>query len=186
MDQTHASCPFCPFSDSDADFVSQHIDFCHPENGVHGPESLPQQITEPTSSLQPIRDDSTEQFVDCPHGCGEIVTAAELSTHLDLHVAEGIALDEHESPHASLDARLASSDHDFSDQENTFDTEITKKGAKRGADRDFTRKNSSKPGRARSPPNTAGADGAKRLGVCAFVLDHPLHLHSTVYRSLMF
>lgn len=184
MDHTHASCPFCPFSDSDADFVIQHVDFCHPENGVQGPESLPQQVTEPTSSLQPTSDHSAEQFLDCPHGCGETVTAAELSTHLDLHVAEGIALDEHESPHAPLDA--VSSDHDFSGQEDAFDAEISKKGAKRSAERDFSRKISSKPGRAWSPPNTAGADGAKRLGVCTPVLTDPPNLHVTVCIFLIF
>ncbi|KAJ0423379.1 peptidase family C78-domain-containing protein [Aspergillus carlsbadensis] len=28
------TCPFCPFSDMDGNFVAQHVQYCHPENGL--------------------------------------------------------------------------------------------------------------------------------------------------------
>ncbi|KAJ5728002.1 hypothetical protein N7493_004332 [Penicillium malachiteum] len=160
----HPSCPFCPFTDSDASFVEQHIEFCHPENGAGvESDSLPH-LTNSTPSPLPTSD-STDQYVDCPHGCGEIVTAAELSTHLDLHIAEGIALDENESTHSPMEAGPLSSDYDpSSDQEDAFDLPVAQKGGKRDSGRGFARPNTSKPGRARSPPRTVGPDGAKRLG----------------------
>lgn len=92
------SCPFCPFSDTDAQFISEHIEFCHPENGMsdaeHGQTAM--QLRETALEIQqPSTWDETEyqadKYVDCPHGCGEVVTNAELSTHLDLHFAEQVA-----------------------------------------------------------------------------------------------
>ena len=167
-DHDHPSCPFCPFSDSDASFVAQHIDFCHPENGApqgSSQQASPQDFTRDSS--QPATDDSTDQYVECPNGCGEGVTVAELSTHLDLHAVEGDALDESGSTRTPSNADLFSSDRDLSsDHEDTLEIPSSRNGGKRDANRDFARANSSKPGRARSPPRTVGPDGAKRLGVC--------------------
>jgi hypothetical protein len=163
MDPSHSSCPFCPFSDSDPSFVAEHIDYCHPENGAE--ESAPHNLTSSGPSPQSDSEEPTGKYVDCPHGCGEIITTAELSTHLDLHVAEGIVLDESGSP---LDAGSVLSDHDlYSDPEDSFKGVTSRKGEKRGLGRDFVNTKTSKPGRTQSPSGTMSPDGAKRLGVCS-------------------
>ncbi|KAJ5540629.1 hypothetical protein N7494_005705 [Penicillium frequentans] len=162
MDASHSSCPFCPFSDPDPSFVAEHIEYCYPENGAH--ESVPHPLPRSSPPPQSDSEESTDKYVDCPHGCGEIVTTAELSTHLDLHVAEGIALDESRSAESPLDAGSVVSDHELSDPEDSFDGATARKGEKRGLGRDFANTKSSKPGRTRSPPRTVGPDGAKRLG----------------------
>ncbi|KAJ5169127.1 uncharacterized protein N7482_004721 [Penicillium canariense] len=166
------SCPFCPFSDADVSFLEMHIEFCHTEDGVpqtllpgvHGLDTS--QTPSPSPSPSATTDvESTEKYVDCPHGCGETVTAAELATHLDLHVAEGIAFDDG-ADSTPFNADLGPSDDDPSfDQEDKLGLEAAFKGGKRGADRDFARKNNnSRPARAKSPPRTRGLDGAMRLG----------------------
>jgi hypothetical protein len=153
-DPNTISCPFCPFADSDADFVSQHIEFCHPEGGdaLSDLESAAQDF--PT-------DDSTDKYVDCPHGCGETVAAVELSIHLDLHVAEDMALDDV----GGTPARSPPFPHDdeFDDDLDMLDSY---KGGKRGIQRDSARVNTAKPPRPHSPPRTTNADGTQRLGVC--------------------
>lgn len=98
------TCPFCPFADADGDFVAQHVEFCHPEGGTGSaadPLAMCDMTTEAhtidqysTSQRSKEDDDDTAKYVECPHGCGEVVAAAELSTHLDLHVAEGLALED--------------------------------------------------------------------------------------------
>lgn len=163
------TCPFCPFSDEDASFVTEHINFCHPERGATPAprDSRPLENTHPIASPFPVDVAPTDQDVDCPHGCGETVTTAELSTHLDLHVAEDIALDESDTDATRFNPDLMPESHDFSlDCEASLDLSTSRKSGKRGADRDFARNNSSKPERARSPPRMIGPDGAKRLGVC--------------------
>lgn len=165
MDPSHSSCPFCPFSDPDPSFVAEHIEYCHPENGTQ--ESVPHHRTRSSPSPQSDSEESTDKYVDCPHGCGEIITTAELSTHLDLHVAEGMALDEGGSAQSPLDAGSVLSDHDLSDPEVSFNGATSRKGEKRGLGRDFANTKSSKPGRTRSPPRTVNPDGVKRLGVCS-------------------
>lgn len=165
MDPSHSSCPFCPFSDLDPSFVAEHIEYCHPENGTQ--ESVPPYRTRSSPSPPSDSEGSTGKYVDCPHGCGEIVTSAELSNHLDFHVAEGVALDESGSAQSPLDAGSVMSDHDLSGPEDSFNGASSRKGEKRGLGRDFANTKSSKSGRTRSPPRTVGPDGAKRLGVCS-------------------
>lgn len=153
MTDLHISCPFCPFADSDGQFVSQHIEYCHPEGAdfsLPDPESAPQ---------RPSSADDTEKYVDCPHGCGEIVAAAELDIHLDLHVAEEVALDDSGAVPVRSPAVL---EEDFDD----LDMLDSYKDGKRGMQRASARANTSKPPRAHSPPRTTNSDGVKRLGVC--------------------
>ncbi|KAK2749166.1 hypothetical protein FQN57_006781 [Myotisia sp. PD_48] len=113
------SCPFCDFSDADGYFVVQHVELCHPENGAspfiasddtaiavaldaslnhQQSESGPWQDyhrTEDAFEYDNYEDEHpTVSYIDCPAGCGEAVTTAELPIHLDLHVAEGLALSE--------------------------------------------------------------------------------------------
>jgi len=164
-DRNTPSCPFCPFSDPDAGFVAEHIEFCHPDGGA-GPafqDSQPLNTYSPSPSSPPV-EDATDKYVDCPQGCGEIVTAAELSNHLDMHMPEGIALDDGTSEEPFHEDSVPS-EHDLSEKDDSLDIPGTRKSGKRGSDRGFARTNASKPGRARSPPGTIGPDGAKRLGV---------------------
>ncbi|EGE04142.1 DUF1671 domain-containing protein [Trichophyton equinum CBS 127.97] len=99
------SCPFCDFTDTDADFLTQHVEFCHPENGV-SPVLETEEDTNIGSSRKPEwwhgdtplytdEDAGTDiKYIDCPTGCGEAVTEDQLMSHLDLHLAEGLALEE--------------------------------------------------------------------------------------------
>lgn len=166
-DNNTASCPFCPFTDSDADFVSQHIEFCHPETGVAGfLEETPQESTAQNSAPLSVDEDGADKYVDCPHGCGETIETAELSSHLDLHVAEDMALDDigATSARSTPDAHGHGYDESF-DDEDPLDMLESHKGGKRGMQRDSTRANTAKPPRPHSPPRTISADGIKKLGV---------------------
>ncbi|KAJ5095149.1 hypothetical protein N7532_007440 [Penicillium argentinense] len=166
-DHSTPACPFCPFADRDATFVAQHIEYCHPEGG--GQPSFSRDThaignASPVPESSPVDEESTDKYVDCPHECGEVVTTAELSIHLDLHVAENIALDDSGVSQSDF-ARDVSSEPDISsDLEDSVDFNESRKGGKKGADRDFTRTNTSKPARARSPVGKVGSNGAKRLG----------------------
>lgn len=102
---TACTCPFCPFSDHDSYFLMQHVELCHPENGEspfiakHGtvqPRPFSGGDSESASTTDvPSEDD--EEYVKCPHRCGEAVTITELSNHMELHQDEGMAFDEAES-----------------------------------------------------------------------------------------
>jgi hypothetical protein len=98
------SCPFCEFEDYDSEFLSQHVAYCHPEDP--GVASLPThthqdraakgedlQAAQTGDSLA-VLDNTDDLYIPCPHGCGEEVAKPELQLHLDLHVAESVALDE--------------------------------------------------------------------------------------------
>ncbi|KAJ5584083.1 uncharacterized protein N7459_003883 [Penicillium hispanicum] len=167
-DHVNPSCPFCPFSDSDASFVAEHIEFCHPDNGTRSavfPSTHAAGTAGLTPSPLPPNEDRPNQYIDCPHGCGETVTATELTTHLDLHVAEGIALEESGSVQTPFSADLISDEHAFSlEYESSVEHPAMRKGGKRGVDREFSQANSAKPRRAKSPSRGIGLDDAKRLG----------------------
>lgn len=158
------SCPFCPFSDTDLQFVAEHIDFCHPENGApgaeHGGSTMEQQDTAPWGD--------EGNYLDCPHGCGEVIVDTELPTHMDLHFAEEVANDEAGSPQPEarsegLDAyRLG----EFPEDDNNLDAyeHLMKKG--RSGPKGALRETSQKASIAHSPPpKTTVAGGVKRLGV---------------------
>lgn len=161
-DHSTPSCPFCPFTDQDAEFVSQHIEFCHPEFEAVGFVSDSPPIASPR--LSPSFNDDVDKYVDCPHGCGETVASAELSNHLDLHVAEDIALDDAGATPTHLNVGASYDDYHSFDG-NSFDMLDSGKGGKRGIYRDVSRANIAKPPRPHSPPRAIGPDGAKRLGV---------------------
>ncbi|KAJ5787447.1 hypothetical protein N7457_002437 [Penicillium paradoxum] len=164
-DNNIASCPLCPFTDSDADFVSQHIEFCHPEIGVSGFLQDQLELTGQNSAPLPNEEYGADKYVDCPHGCGETIATAELSSHLDLHVAEDVALDAFGTAPARSTAEQDVYDDDRSfDDEDSLDMPDTYKGGKRGMQRDSSRANTAKPPRPHSPPRTTNADGIKRLG----------------------
>lgn len=155
------SCPFCPFSDTDARFVMEHIEFCHPENGTeHGQFTM--QPQEAASEYQrPSVWDGTEyqadKYVDCPNSCGEVVANTELSTHLDLHFAEEVA---HEDPTSSQLGAFAeeSNGHRFDRFDDDHDVQ----------DKYVLRTEAGKAHNSRSKTayhETTSAEGVKKLGV---------------------
>lgn len=174
-DYNTPTCPFCPFANPDASFVAEHIEICHPENGVASTlqDAHPLESSGRRQSPFPVNEESTDQYVDCPHACGETVTTAELSMHLDLHIAEGIALDESGPGPISFHADLVPLEQDLSSNtEDSLDRSGSRKGGRKGAGRDFARATSSpKPGHARSSPRSVGPDGVKRLGVLLLGFD---------------
>ena len=116
------SCPFCAFtaaSDSQNDmyFLMQHLELSHPENGVSpfiavedNPQSQVATRSRPnsaTSSSTASEYEEEDVYVQCPAQCGESVTLAELSSHMELHGAEDMA---------SFDVRSSSGSRDSSPQ----------------------------------------------------------------------
>lgn len=174
------SCPFCPFSDADTQFVAEHIEFCHPENGI--PDTDPGGAStgqpEETSDDQDLHlsdraEDDLEKYVECPHGCGEIVTRAELSSHLDLHIAEEVVNEETgSSRHGRCGEELDIHEFDGpSDNYNVEDKfELSNKG-RSGHKRRSSQERARKKGRARSPSSKASdqSRNVKKLGVWFFV-----------------
>lgn len=157
------NCPFCPFSDHDSQFVAQHIDFCHPELGI--PENSHDRFEIPPEEPQSQTasdEDYAEKYVDCPHGCGEIVAKSELASHLDLHVAEEIALED--SGAVQTESQNVDSDaHKF--DEFLEDKYTPLKGRDR---KEYTQRAApSKRNRSWSPAGfgSVPADGVRRLGV---------------------
>ncbi|KAF3479593.1 DUF1671 domain-containing protein [Arthroderma uncinatum] len=106
MDATESlPCPFCDFTDADAYFLTQHVELCHPENGISPFLATDDQPSSENTrkpdwwhgDTQLYTNEDAEpatKYIDCPTGCGEAVTEAQLTSHLDLHLAEGLALEE--------------------------------------------------------------------------------------------
>lgn len=176
MDHTNIpTCPFCPFSDADSQFVAQHIEFCHPELGVLPEDENSRPVDQPNGSSQANQsqtsdeDDSTEKYVDCPHGCGEIIADSELPTHLDLHVAEEIALEDS----GAVQTEPQNSDADtlrFDDLlEDKYAFQRKGRPSQKGS---FQRGVPKQNNRSHSPVSKSAdfgglpADGVRRLGVC--------------------
>lgn len=96
-------CPFCDFSDHDSYFLLQHVELCHPENGDS--PFIAKHVEEPASTDpdeegntrdstdSPSGDDIDGRYVVCPRHCGETVNIAELSSHVEMHLAEGMMFD---------------------------------------------------------------------------------------------
>ncbi|GAD95818.1 hypothetical protein CPC735_028710 [Paecilomyces variotii No. 5] len=103
------SCPFCSFSDSDAYFLTQHVELCHPENG-HSPFIAEQQEG---SSEAVEGEEGAREYIDCPRGCGEIVLGADLPSHLNLHAAEDIAFEDEEAEVKQFEEMPAEYEDDF-------------------------------------------------------------------------
>ena len=95
-------CPFCDFADHDSYFLLQHVELCHPENGVSpflandaavvSDAQLDESNTGCPTDSHPM-DHADEAYMICPRGCGESVTLAELPNHMEMHFAEGVAID---------------------------------------------------------------------------------------------
>ncbi|MCJ1337437.1 hypothetical protein MMC09_002719 [Bachmanniomyces sp. S44760] len=99
-------CPFCDFSHSDTDYLVQHVNLRHPENGV-SPFITNEESQDSrgghrrwkrgtTSSVPSGSDDDEDDkdFVECPAKCGEAITIVELPSHMELHAAEDMTWDQ--------------------------------------------------------------------------------------------
>lgn len=170
------SCPFCEFSDHDSYFLSQHAEVCHPEeekspSDRHDDSEAAIRTAE--ENFQRVQCRLTNEhgdrnsYIDCPHGCGESVTTAELQTHLDLHVAETLALEDS----GKFDDRIHRANCENSDFRGSFEIEQCLSDAQHLAashDHDPVLKvKSSETGRRREIRETATHTGGsiKRLGV---------------------
>jgi len=140
--QDNLSCPFCDFVDKDDYFLHQHVELIHPENGespfVVKDASIADQGL---GRVSPRHDEEVEwsngqtlfsakpsesNYLDCPYGCGESILSGELQVHQDLHVAEGMALEEHGHP-AGLELSSGCNDQQaLTDISNTFSTDLPK------------------------------------------------------------
>jgi hypothetical protein len=108
------SCPFCTFkvrSGSEADMYAlmHHLELSHPENGK-SPFIAFEEEVEPFQTRRPEKerathspalpqtpsdeDEEEDVYIECPAQCGEAVTLTELSSHMELHSAEGLVSDE--------------------------------------------------------------------------------------------
>jgi hypothetical protein len=115
----HLPCPFCDFTDKDPYFLMQHVELIHPENGDspfivkddddgpsrvhHGEDEV---VAHQETQRPPSRNSKENEYVECPYDCGELISPAELPSHQDFHVAEGMALADAGLP---LEVRLSTS-----------------------------------------------------------------------------
>ena len=128
------ACPFCDFVDEDAYFLMQHVELTHPEDGESPFIATPQDEGETRSSPaaqqgsyrpevasqnQPAERldhlalvQESEKYITCPHRCGEMVAAADLQSHNDLHIAERMAHDEGNRDESEKPASGYVSDHE--------------------------------------------------------------------------
>lgn len=162
QDDNIPTCPFCSFSDSDAHFVAEHVEFCHPANAER-----------PVDDEVDLSEGFGEKYVECPHGCGELIVNTDLSTHHDLHFAEGIALEDAGAPKTEtrslgLDAqKLNGSLEDGETLESYASLE----------DRQIIK---DKPSHGRLPHTSCSLDpsvgGVRRLGVSSFHANLPNYI----------
>jgi hypothetical protein len=124
------TCPFCDFADSDAYFLTQHVELCHPENGEspfiarehHDADS---QVPHHSQTHHDIsRDDVDEDYVDCPHKCGESFLAADLQSHMDMHVAESLAIEDAAGGSSEEADGSLEDEEDYSHIEGSFTTDL--------------------------------------------------------------
>ena len=94
-----SECPFCPFTNYDSYSVMEHVECCHPENGI-SPFNI--QEHEGLSRLAGGRDEEAPGSSDAPSQeddyfrceCGEVVILSEINSHMALHESEETTVDE--------------------------------------------------------------------------------------------
>ena len=88
-------CPFCDFTDHDHLFLLQHVETIHPEGGRPSPfavrEQLPGEAEFAAEDVEGARDGSS-RYIECQ--CGEFCLLAEFESHLEMHYAEGMCIDQ--------------------------------------------------------------------------------------------
>jgi hypothetical protein len=131
-------CPFCDFTDKDSYFLMQHVELIHPENGespfIVTDDGRPSRAyhsedeeTAQQDDQRPLsRNSKDNEYVECPYDCGELVPSAELSSHKDFHVAEGMALTEAGLPSGAQLTGLCNDTQAVRNISNHFTTDIPK------------------------------------------------------------
>lgn len=88
-------CPFCDFTDHDHYFLLQHVETIHSESGHPSPFVVRQELTQqpgpPADEMEGSSDDASE-YTECQ--CGEFCLLTEFESHLEMHYAEGMGVDE--------------------------------------------------------------------------------------------
>lgn len=121
------TCPFCTFPDPANNSIVEHIELYHPEFGkrfgVSGKKVIQLNKLKVSSDCRQHSSASEEsghlgRYTSCRSGCGEIVMDTELSTHLDLHLAEETT-DESTSSQPELTAQTLSRPDNYEDLDNT-------------------------------------------------------------------
>lgn len=167
------TCPFCEFTDEYSDILIQHIDYCHPENTTTGVQEQPIE----TQLQDDTPPDDEEQYLECPHGCGEVLHKDEIQVHLDLHVAETVALDDtgglqspegHELPNGRKSGRSGKSGKKEQSPDSDLDDPVPMHG------RDVVVAGKTRKRRKRRSAHS-GSGPVKRLGVWKTVLESLLY-----------
>ena len=104
------TCPFCGFKDNNSYFMLQHVALIHPENGespflvaeeeqsrayqheADGVKEAAKRNGGTDCSANSSGGSKKDEYVECPHECGEFILSTELSSHLDFHIAERMAI----------------------------------------------------------------------------------------------
>lgn len=98
-------CPFCGFTDHDHYFLLQHVETVHPEGGRPSPfaarEDLTHRVEPPAEETEGASDNSSE-YIECQ--CGEFCLFTEFESHLEMHYAEGMGVDETSKTQANVAA----------------------------------------------------------------------------------
>ena len=132
-------CPFCDYTDTDQYFITQHVELIHPENGdspfivrdddgssrVYHSEN--EEAAHQETQRPPSRNSKENEYIECSYDCGELIPSAELSSHKDFHVAEGMALaDAGLPPDVRLSANASNDTLAVDNISDRFTTDIPK------------------------------------------------------------
>ncbi|KAI9683138.1 MAG: hypothetical protein M1829_005929 [Trizodia sp. TS-e1964] len=105
------TCPFCEFVDNDSYFLTLHVETLHSETGnspfivrdfgdVDKPPAVPEKVALDAPAPQGLEETpdqvaASEDYINCPEDdCGEELLFADLSMHMDLHLAEQLTFNE--------------------------------------------------------------------------------------------
>jgi len=96
-------------SDQDVYTLMHHLEISHPENGQspfivtdaggsNGRHTPLEEESASSSLAAPEDEEEEEVYIECPAQCGEAITLTELSSHMELHSAEGLLSDDPTRP----------------------------------------------------------------------------------------
>ncbi len=89
------SCPFCPFENTDPEFLIQHVGEMHPEtteSPVTTKCSMRQERRRSDQGMEGANGTPPLDYVECR--CGEFCLLTEFDSHLEMHNAAGESFDE--------------------------------------------------------------------------------------------
>lgn len=181
------NCPLCNYSDPDQYELLFHVETVHPESSGPSPftsEDAPSEVAKSPGAEMEEGKDRSPEYIECQ--CGEFCLLAEFESHLEMHYAEGVNIEETQNNYldpASLSSRDKSSSSRKSSvgSSQTKDSISTQKGL--ASPRSSTRRRSHSEGRksqgfirdfmdvllhSSSPPRAKIRRGPQRLGVRYF------------------